>query len=49
MDKRVERDSPDKNIRQVTKIMHDLNIGSIPALNAEKLVGIVLEAADAIH
>ncbi|MDH5446198.1 MAG: CBS domain-containing protein [Gammaproteobacteria bacterium] len=43
MSKQVESITPQHNTRQASKKMRDMNIGSLPVLNDEKLVGIVTD------
>lgn len=43
MSKQVEAVRPDSNIRQATRKMRDLNVGSLPVLNDNELVGIVTD------
>lgn len=43
MSKHVAAVSPDNNIRTATCKMRDLNVGSLPVLNNERLVGIITD------
>lgn len=43
MSNHVEAIAPDKNIRQASRKMSELNIGSLPVINNGELVGIVTD------
>ena len=43
MSKQVEAIAPDKNLRQASRKMRDLNIGSLPVVNDGRLVGFVTD------
>lgn len=43
MSKHVEAIAPDSNLRQATRKMRDLNIGSLPVVQDGKLVGMITD------